>query len=161
MAARYNGKVCTKHPELDGLRDDHRRCLGCHREQQRARRKTPEGRAKHREAMRLARQRDPEKFLARGRADYQKHRHRARNVQLKVKFGLTLAEYEIMRHEQGDKCAICATDKAGGRGDWHVDHCHETDKIRGLLCHNCNVGLGNFKDNISFLQAAIKYLTNH
>jgi hypothetical protein len=39
-----------------------------------------------------------------------------------------------------------------------IDHCHETNLVRGLLCHDCNKGLGNFKDNIIFLQIAIEYL---
>ena len=40
----------------------------------------------------------------------------------------------------------------------NVDHCHETGKIRGLLCHNCNRALGLFKDNVEFLERAILYL---
>ena len=40
----------------------------------------------------------------------------------------------------------------------NIDHCHKTNKIRGLLCHHCNIGLGNFNDNVVNLQLAIKYL---
>jgi len=43
----------------------------------------------------------------------------------------------------------------------NLDHCHKTGKIRGVLCKNCNVGLGNFFDNISLLQKAIDYLKNN
>jgi hypothetical protein len=55
-------------------------------------------------------------------------------------------------------CAICVQpidDRA------HVDHCHATGKIRGALCAQCNKGLGNFRDNIDHLKAAIKYLRKH
>lgn len=52
------------------------------------------------------------------------------------------------------KCSICK--KTVSR--LNVDHCHKTGKTRGLLCTNCNIGLGNFKDNIEILKRAIKYL---
>ena len=52
-------------------------------------------------------------------------------------------------------CIICNSTKR-----LVIDHCHKTDKFRGLLCSNCNTGLGMFKDNIDFMLNAIKYL-NH
>jgi len=61
-----------------------------------------------------------------------------------------------MVQEQNGLCAICCVAPAT-----HVDHCHETKKIRGVLCNNCNVGLGFFKDNVSSLQNAIKYLAKY
>jgi hypothetical protein len=45
-----------------------------------------------------------------------------------------------------------------GRGTFHVDHCHETGKIRGLLCHSCNTGIGKLGDNLEGLQKAVSYL---
>ena len=59
---------------------------------------------------------------------------------------------------QGGRCAICGTDKPGGKGSFHVDHCHVGGEIRGLLCHSCNIGLGQFKDDRERIQAAIAYL---
>lgn len=64
-----------------------------------------------------------------------------------------------MEEEQGGVCAICGnpeTDKRNHR--LAVDHCHETDKIRGLLCKSCNIGLGMFKDNTNNLTRAVAYL---
>ena len=58
---------------------------------------------------------------------------------------------------QDNRCAICGTDNPG-LSDWCCDHCHTEDKARGLLCVQCNAGLGYFKDNPEFLQSAIDYL---
>lgn len=55
------------------------------------------------------------------------------------------------------RCKICKSIKHNGRG-WHIDHCHITKKFRGLLCNNCNLGLGQFKENINLLKQAITYL---
>jgi hypothetical protein len=57
------------------------------------------------------------------------------------------------------KCAICGKiedDSQYGRN--HVDHCHNTGKLRGMLCPNCNIGLGAFNDSFELLSKAIKYL---
>jgi hypothetical protein len=43
----------------------------------------------------------------------------------------------------------------------HVDHCHTTNKVRGILCSYCNHGLGNFRDNINYLNKAVEYLNHH
>ena len=63
--------------------------------------------------------------------------------------------------EQGGVCAICKTDTPGGKGTFHADHDHKKLKPRGVLCHNCNVALGNFQDNPELLQAAIEYLNKY
>ena len=60
--------------------------------------------------------------------------------------------------KQGNVCAICKTPNPGGRGAFHADHDHELMEPRGILCHNCNVGIGNLKDNVEILEAAIEYL---
>ena len=60
--------------------------------------------------------------------------------------------------EQGQVCAICKSPDAGGRGAFHADHDHQMMEPRGVLCHNCNVGLGNFQDNEEILIAAIEYV---
>jgi hypothetical protein len=74
-------------------------------------------------------------------------------------YGITRDEYDAMLKAQGGKCAICGAPKPGGRGDYfHVDHDHETNEVRGLLCTNCNTGIGGLKDNVGILQKAIAYL---
>jgi hypothetical protein len=69
--------------------------------------------------------------------------------------------YETTLKEQGGVCAICGTDKPGGRGTFHADHNHSNGQTRGVLCHSCNVGLGHFLDNSDLLQAALDYLNKY
>lgn len=81
---------------------------------------------------------------------------------LRRSFGLTFAEYEMMVANHGGKCAICGTDRPGGR--WNVlqvDHCHATNAIRGLLCRPCNSMLGYIRDNPETLRRAADYLEKH
>lgn len=73
-------------------------------------------------------------------------------------YDLTIEEYDSMAERQNDRCAICLTDKPGGQGRWHIDHSHETGKVRGLLCTRCNSGLGYFRDNRANLERANAYL---
>ena len=80
---------------------------------------------------------------------------------LRRNYGISLADYINMLEAQNGRCKICRTDVPGGIGAFHVDHCHTSNKVRGLLCHQCNVGIGNFKDNISTLASAILYLSEH
>lgn len=71
------------------------------------------------------------------------------------KYKISLSEYNCMVEMQGGQCGICKEKKK-----LYVDHCHETGKVRGLLCQLCNSGLGLMKDNIATLKNAIIYLNN-
>lgn len=75
---------------------------------------------------------------------------------LKNLYGITLKDYERMYESQKGRCMICYSHKE----KLHVDHCHETNRVRGLLCGTCNRGLGMFKDNFYYLDRAAEYLTN-
>ena len=83
-----------------------------------------------------------------------------RDYQLMRKFGLTRQDYDQMLCEQGGGCAICESENPGSKnkGQFSVDHNHETGEVRGLLCTRCNTALGSFKDNPEFLRRAISYL---
>jgi len=72
--------------------------------------------------------------------------------------GWDINRYNEYVELQGNRCAICGTDNPG-LSDWSADHCHITNKPRGLLCVRCNAGLGYFKDNPEYLQSAIDYLS--
>lgn len=75
-------------------------------------------------------------------------------------FGMTPESYAVMLEAQNHVCAICQTNvPVAKKASLHIDHCHATGKVRGLLCHHCNVGLGAFKDNVEFLMKAAGYLT--
>lgn len=80
-----------------------------------------------------------------------------KNIRLKSDYGITLTQYEQMLTEQNGQCKICGTSDPGDKS-FHVDHCHMTQRVRGLLCFNCNVGLGKFKDNVMLLREAALYL---
>ena len=70
------------------------------------------------------------------------------------RYSMTLAEKNKMKDEQGNKCKICYQDFSSDV-EPHVDHCHTSGKIRGLLCSRCNLGLGHFQDNpLVFIKAA-------
>ena len=73
------------------------------------------------------------------------------------RYGLHGHEYEDLLEYEDHKCAICGEPFTEDTVVC-VDHCHTTNKIRGLLCASCNKGLGMFKDSVSFLFKAIKYL---
>jgi hypothetical protein len=74
--------------------------------------------------------------------------------------GLTIQDYERMLAAQDYKCAACKTEKPGkGRTYFDVDHCHETGKVRGLLCIGCNRGLGFLGDDPARVSAVLQYLT--
>ena len=84
----------------------------------------------------------------------------------KLKFGITLAQYNQMVKDQGGVCKICnksetAINKKTGKViALAVDHCHKTRRVRGLLCHSCNQMLGSSKDDCTILSRAIEYLQN-
>ena len=84
-----------------------------------------------------------------------------RENQLKVKYNMTLDDWNSMYEDQDYRCAICRTDNPKGQGILHVDHCHSSGNIRGLLCHHCNIALGSFSDSIETLENAIEYLKKY
>ena len=82
-----------------------------------------------------------------------------RRMMLKYKYELTIDDYEKLLKKQNNVCAICGC-KDKNRKNLSIDHCHKTNKIRGLLCCKCNSVLGLCRDNIKLLKSAIKYLKN-
>lgn len=71
-------------------------------------------------------------------------------------YGIDLEGYQDLLDSQGGQCAICGTPPAGQ--PLQVDHDHDTGEVRGLLCRNCNLGLGHFQDELSRLRSASAYL---
>ena len=82
-----------------------------------------------------------------------------RKSKLKITYGITPEQYDVMLAKQNGKCAICSVKKPGGRTKmFFIDHCHSTGSIRGLLCMRCNTGLGLILDSPKYLLNAISYL---
>jgi len=78
---------------------------------------------------------------------------KAKKYQIQYDYGLTDEQHNRLLLQQNNKCAICKKETV-----LQVDHCHESKKVRGLLCQSCNLGLGHFKDNIDNLMLSVEYL---
>lgn len=106
------------------------------------------------------------RWRANNRARYNELSRQRRNTRserlnhVRKKFGLTAEQYESLEQQQGYACAIAACRRpfAELNRQPHVDHCHVTGRVRGLLCHQCNQALGNARDDIAVLQGLINYL---
>lgn len=85
-------------------------------------------------------------------------REYARKRTFERRRGITHEERDDMLSEQGGRCAACGSETPGSKAGWHVDHDHETDEIRGILCHHCNAALGHAKDCPQRLAGLILYL---
>lgn len=81
--------------------------------------------------------------------------HRAANFK---KYGLSVSEFEALKRKQRNSCRICKTEFGVAPRDCHIDHCHKTGTVRGLLCPGCNVMLGYARENPAILRAAARYL---
>jgi len=73
-------------------------------------------------------------------------------------FGVSEDDYNELFKNQSGGCAICGKHQNELSRSLCVDHCHDTGKIRGLLCSDCNVGIGRLKDSLENLKNAIEYL---
>lgn len=86
-------------------------------------------------------------------------------TKLRLLYGITPAEYNEMLNNQNGVCFICNNKESvfrnGKTYDLSVDHCHETQLNRGLLCRNCNTALGMLKDNPKLLRKAADYIEFH
>lgn len=181
-------KVCSSCKlEKDAVEDFHRRgdgrmarCKVCVRAKVKAYQESTEGKTKRESyinsergrAWRKAHNASPEEKARRkayqasdawkeSRKAYNKTGRGARvrlNIRLKCDYGITLEDYERRFLEQGGRCKICETTDSSPSLRFHVDHCHVTGKVRGLLCFNCNSGLGQFKDDADLLRKAAEYL---
>lgn len=82
-----------------------------------------------------------------------------RHWKMKQCYGIGLPDYMKMYAAQEGKCKVCGGERPNfGKQGLVIDHCHSEGNIRGLLCSQCNTGLGHFKDDVQLLQKAIEYL---
>lgn len=124
-------------------------------------RRTPEKQAEY-NAKRRAKYAENQEFRDAMRASakewQQANPHKRKSQRLK-KYGMTHAEFSDMMTAQGGSCAICGHRDTEKRNFFPVvDHCHGSGKVRGLLCMNCNQGIGKFKDDPERLRRAAEYI---
>lgn len=100
-----------------------------------------------------------DEIAARKREYHAEHKQIRVERELKLRYGMTYAEYEAMLVSQGGVCAICGG--SPGKHRLHVDHDHKTGKVRALLCIKCNAALGATNDDIHHLFAMAMYLESH
>ena len=134
-----------------GIRPD---CLDCEKIRKDKNRKSfPE---KYRQWRRDHYARNRERIIKETTAYAKAHPEMRRKVTLKHAYGISVEDYKNLEVSQGGKCAICL--ESPKKHVLFVDHCHETNKIRGLLCRKCNSLLGFCNDKIHILEASIKYI---
>lgn len=151
---RTTFKVCRKCKEEKPLfdfnkhltsKDCHRNeCISCQKEN------TLRHREKHGKRLRAER-----------RDWYRNNPEKVHDRHLQEKFGITREDYLMMLAKQEGKCKICGTSETGKAKNFAVDHCHNTNKVRSLLCSTCNTGIGHLKDDPALLRAAANYLDRH
>lgn len=139
-------------PQVRGKYGRLGRCKTCCREVKRDRlaEMTPaereQERAADRDRKKRRQERDPEAYA-----------RQQRDKDLRRWYGITLDQFEALFEEQGRRCASCRTDEHGGH-NWHLDHCHATKKVRGILCLGCNVALGQLGDDVDRILALAEYV---
>jgi Autographiviridae endonuclease VII len=93
------------------------------------------------------------------REHYRKWKDRHPNSRACKRYGITEEDYRRMMERQNSSCAICHMVFGNGRFDKpRIDHCHETGRVRGLLCNGCNLSIGYFTADPSMLLSASLYL---
>jgi hypothetical protein len=88
---------------------------------------------------------------------YKANRDKRLEYRRKYLYGVNEEVYQDLLKQSGGVCEICKEECTSGRA-LAVDHCHNSQEVRGLLCTNCNTALGSFKDDIDLMKKAIEYL---
>jgi hypothetical protein len=158
----FKNEPCRNgHLQKRRVSDGH--CLDCDSAyQKRKRQNRPEHVSKTRKIYYL-KTKDHQLSLRRKRyAESRAFRLRKKDRDLQKAYGITLDDYKVMQEQQKHLCAICFLKDSNKRTKGLcVDHCHDTKQVRGLLCTNCNQGLGKFFDNEELLRNAIAYLEQY
>lgn len=106
----------------------------------------------------------PDRIRKRRMRHYYKNRDenlvRQRESKYKNNYGISIDQFNDMHSAQGGVCAICGKESTDGKS-LHVDHCHDTGSVRGLLCNRCNPALGALGDSVEMLSKAIRYLEKY
>lgn len=95
------------------------------------------------------------------RLEHNKERTPSRWKHIANRYGLTRADLDAMLLAQGNRCAICLVELEGSGADTNapnVDHCHDSGRVRAILCRPCNIALGHLRDNPTIVASALDYL---
>lgn len=133
------------------------------RELGRHRKWVAENKEHHAAYMREYHRRNKDKINARNKLARAENPEKYREKHYQYNYGMSLADRDALFADQGFCCAVCGTDKPGckvGWG-WHIDHCHRSGEVRGIVCHHCNTALGNAKDSPDILRKLAFYLEQH
>lgn len=84
---------------------------------------------------------------------------RQRNYKYKSNYGINIEIYNELFNKQNGCCAICKKHQIEFKKHLHVDHDHITGKVRGLLCHNCNLAIGRLQDSPVIIASALEYVS--
>lgn len=152
-------------------------CRECVKAKSRARYGDPDVRRRKAERIQAWRDKNPEKVRQYSKKSRDKNRGRLRSKKaaeyaenkdeiatylrcaaFKRKYGITLTQRDSLAAAQGHRCLICLEHESNLDKRLAVDHDHKSGRIRGLLCQNCNFGIGHFGDNPSLLRAAVWYV---
>jgi hypothetical protein len=87
-----------------------------------------------------------------------KNAFHVKDQDMRRRYGIGLKEYDAILEAQGGGCAICKTKQGDDYYRLAVDHCHDTMKVRGILCSACNRAIGGFKENLGLIEEAARYL---
>ena len=173
-------KICTKcntEKEDSQFPIGRNACTLCHRKEKEEYQKT-KGKARHNKSVykysqskkgKIVKQKEYKKGREEG-WDMHYIKYNGRERVLKNRYGITSEDYNRILVEQKGVCAICGNPQTQKRVSssgkvrllgLFVDHNHETGKVRGLLCNNCNNALGYFRENVEYLANAISYIEKH
>ena len=157
---KVHGPRTIEQVNLDG------RCSECKRDY--AKKYKKENREKYLEGKKRHRENCKEYYLKRNKIDYQKKVEKYGGLLSLKKVcesrKITIQDYHDMLEAQDGRCKICKQEETRVSSRTKeplrlcIDHCHSTNKVRGLLCHSCNTALGKFKDNIDIMKSAILYI---
>ena len=110
------------------------------------------------ERQKKSRIKNPKRFRIAEKKYKDSHKEDRRRREYLRKYKITIENYNNILVKQNHRCAICGKDEVDNGKYLAVDHNHKTGKVRGLLCNQCNSGLGFYKDDINILLKAVIYL---
>jgi Recombination endonuclease VII len=131
---------------------------------------TPEQAARQRASVKAYKLKNQDRIRAR-QAVYDAHKYKtdpatrarkdkkANECRMLKRYGMTREQAVDMWEAQRRRCACCGTFL--GRHGWHIDHCHRSDKVRGILCVSCNVFIGKIEKSAKRLEQALAYIERH